>query len=143
MVTSPTDTTKLKVRVKRITNEAWIKRGLDIAIRLEAMGRAWESSKSEDERNRHLLGALVLCDSFRPLPNWVSAALYKLLTARLPREPGMHEGRWLLVIEAIRQGLTWENAYKYASDRVGGSAAVAKKSYQKIERDRRPPLGKK
>ena len=135
-----------RTRKEAWVERAWVERGLDIAIRLEAMGLAWEGSKSEDERIRHLLGALVLCDSFRPLPDWASVALCKLLAARLPREPGMHEGRWMLVKEGRRQGLTWEKAYEHASDRVGGSADVAKKSYQLVERDRRAgrrPLGKK
>lgn len=115
-------------------------RGLeaDIAAKLEGMGRAYQTTSNEDERTHHLLGALYLCRTFRPLPDWLFRGLNAELKAKLPKEPDLHGGRWLLVREGKRNKLTWEEAYEYACARAAGtrwegSDRTMKASYQIFE----------
>jgi hypothetical protein len=95
-----------------------------------------------------LLGALNLCGTFRPLPDWLYTALQALLTERLSLPPPKDWVRWNLVLALrddpkIEPRRTWEETYKLASKRLantparGGPEAI-KKSYQAIERSLPP-----
>ena len=119
----------------------------DIAAKLETMRRSYEATLKRDERTYHLLGALSMCSTIRPLPHWVFKALKAELAVRLPQEPDLHGVRWLMVLEGKRQGKTWQNAYKYASERLAGTqwsgaSLTMKASYQDFERKRRRQTGR-
>jgi hypothetical protein len=106
----------------------------DIDARLKILQRAYEAA-SGSERDYHLLGALVMCGPFRPLPDWLFKALLELLAAKLPK-PDKHWLRAELVRAAReRRGLSWEGAYVFASEKaaatpIGGSERTMKASYQ-------------
>jgi hypothetical protein len=108
----------------------------DIAARLEEMRRAYKTASNKDDRMQYLLGALYLCRTFRPLPDWLFRGLNAELKAKLPNKPDLHGGRWLVVREGKQRGLTWEQAYQYASDQAAGtpgSARTMEESYKIFE----------
>ena len=111
-------------------------------------------AKSEGaERDRQLLGALNLCGTFRPLPDWLCAALREPLTERLSKSPTIHWIRWHLVLtlredaKRRRIRMSWPEAYKRASewlvdtDAEGGPEAI-KKSYLAAASDYRRSTAK-
>jgi hypothetical protein len=115
----------------------------DIDNRLAAMQKAWARSNGA-EHDRQLLGALILCGSFRPLPDWLYTALQALLTERLSQPPPINWTRWNLVL-ALRDvsNLTWEETYQRASELLEGTPAqgtpdAIRKSYEAIERSLPP-----
>jgi hypothetical protein len=122
----------------------------DRAARMVGLQRAYETS-SGAERDRHLLGALVLCGTLDPLPDWVYKALFDLLKDRLPQEPGLHWVRWMAILEAKRsvsivrgrkRKTTWKAAYAQASERLAdtpaaGTARTMKESYALAQREAR------
>jgi len=115
--------------------------GTEITASLEAMHRKWKKANSNVDRDACLLGALWLC-RLRPLPDWLHEALDDLLTARLPKALRRDRRRWVLVREGHEHGLTWDDAYAYASEQLAGSDAqgsprTMKWSYQNIQRDMR------
>jgi hypothetical protein len=112
-----------------------------MAARLKEIRRSYETASSKDDRTHYLLGALYLCRTFRPLPDWLFRGLNAELKAKLPKEPDLHGGRWLLVREGKRSPAgqaktpTWEEAYECARERAKGtrwegSARTMKASYQ-------------
>jgi hypothetical protein len=122
----------------------------DIDAKLAALQKA-SVNASGSERDRHLLSALNLCGPFRPLPDWLCTALRELLTARLPQQPDLHWGRWLMVCEGRRivrkvrgkeRPISWKAAYKYASERLAstpfaGAPSTIAKSYKLVQAIRR------
>jgi hypothetical protein len=93
----------------------------DLAAKLKGIRRTYETASNKDDRAYHLLAALFLCGTFRPLPDWLFKALSVELKAKAPKEPNLHGGRWLLVREGKQRGRTWEQAYQYASDQAAGT----------------------
>jgi hypothetical protein len=124
----------------------------DIAAKLAAIGRAYAATLNRDERTYRLLGALYLCWTTRPLPDWLFKALKAKLAAELPKQPGRHAVRWLMVLECKREReargkkSTWEDAYDDASQRLEstlwkGSARTMRESckiYLNKQRGKRP-----
>jgi hypothetical protein len=109
----------------------------EIEADLEALHRAWKQSNSD----RYLFDALGLCHH-RRLPDWLFTALNELLIARVPKGEWRDRRRWQRVREGRERGLTWDEAYAYASDRLAGSNAqglprTMKWSYQKLQRKTR------
>jgi hypothetical protein len=121
------------------------------AIALEAMDKTYQAA-SGVERDRQLLGALILCGTSRPLPIWLFVALRDRLTAGMPQEPGLHLGRWIAVTEAKREvrvvrgserKIPWRGpngAFAKASKRLAatpwaGTARTMRESYDIIQRE--------
>jgi hypothetical protein len=103
---------------------------------LEAIHAAWKAS-SNGERDSHLFDALWLCHN-RRLPEWLFKVFNELLIARVPKGEWRDRRRWQMVLEGRDEGLTWEDAYAYASERLAGSDAqgtprTMKWSYQKLQ----------
>jgi hypothetical protein len=136
----------MRVRILPPTHPPAIEAG--IATKLEAMRRAYETASNKDERTYHLLGALVLCTTFRPLPNWLFKALKAELVAKLPKKPDRHGVRYLLVLEGKRLKGTWAEGYGYARGKLegtpyAGESRTMRESYQlfrdKLRGKRRQP----
>jgi hypothetical protein len=123
-----------------------------IDTRLKELTQAYQAASNDgehDERVRCLLGVLVLCGTFHPLPDWAFKPICDLLAAQLPRQFTRDQIRWLMVKEGkrtLREGkdkgkhkgktLTWEEAYAYASEkladmRAAGGEHAMRWSYQK------------
>jgi hypothetical protein len=105
--------------------------------KMAALEKQWEDSKGTD------LQALLEALNFGQikLPLWLYTALKQLLK-RPPQEPSLHWGRWLLVREGKQQGLSLEEARKYASDRLegtpyAGTPRAMRKSYDIVQKKRR------
>jgi hypothetical protein len=121
---------------------------VDRKRRLEAIQRAYAKASDENDRTRQLLAGLIMCgpDDW-PLPDWLFSALRHRLLAKLPQEPGLHLGRWLMVREGKQPRLgkakpSWEDAYAYAAERLAdtrwsGLERTMKESYQIVQRERR------
>jgi hypothetical protein len=122
----------------------------EIQERLAELQRACQKSRGTD-RDYHLLGGLVLCGSLRPLPQWLYAALSKLLKELLSKQQfDKHWVRHLLVQEGhFIKGLSWPKSYEYARDelkalpddhpdkRAAGSKWTMEASYKRIQRANR------
>jgi hypothetical protein len=141
---SPSDEEKLKTALQKALQRSiektypatWL---ADINNKLETIKEAYARSK-DTERDRQLLGALNLCGTFRPLPEWLCTALREPLVERLSQSPTLHWIRWHLVL-ALREDakrrqikLSWTETYKRASERLVGTDAkggpeTIKKSY--------------
>jgi hypothetical protein len=139
---------KPQVRVRKLTVAEVQALQADVVRRMAGLKRAYEASMGI-ERDRQLLGALILCGTFRPLPVWVyqalfdqqKAALYEhdqwLMTGQhVPRvglqKPDRQWLRWLVAEEelAARRGERKrlpngmkEPAFKAASQRLKGTLA--------------------
>jgi hypothetical protein len=109
----------------------------DFITRVAAIKRAYETSTGI-ERDRQLLSALVMCGTTLPL--WVYDALLDQQKARLQehdnwlltgehvppkglQKPDRDGLRWLMVIEARRNGFKGDAAYDEAAKRLDGTLA--------------------
>ena len=110
----------------------------DISTRMTALEQEWENSRQTDVHA--LLAALIFCEL--QLPYWVFKGLFEFLSTKLPKEPGLHWGRWLLVKDARNRGLSWQKAYKDAAERAtdtkyAGKWRTMKESYEICQRELR------
>jgi hypothetical protein len=104
---------------------------------LAALQRAWLQSNNDG----YLFDALGLCHD-RRLPAWLFTALNGLLIARVPKGEWRDRRRWQKVREGRERGLTWDDAYAFASERLAGSDAqgtprTMRWSYSKLQRKNR------
>jgi hypothetical protein len=109
-------------------------------MKLAAFHAAWTASSGE-ARDLNLLGALELCGSARPLPEWVFAELCRQQIARLPGID-RNTARWFSVLGARREGLSWKAATNAASNRLKDTFAAGKPdtiwhAYKRVEASRR------
>jgi hypothetical protein len=132
---------------KRALTEAQIRAWrTDIDAKLAALQRAYEKETNPVERDRILMGAVVLC----PMPDWLRKGLIERLAGGLPQQPDLHWGRWLLVREAHNKGLPWmgkngawnggayDDASKQAAGtRWAGKPRTMKNSHDIVQRSRR------
>jgi hypothetical protein len=105
---------------------------------LGGLHRQWQQADSASERDECLIATLWFC-RLRPLPGWAHDALDAMLTERLPKAQLRDHRRWLQVCRERGRGLTWEQAYEYASRGLAGtpaagSARTMKAAYQKTQR---------
>ncbi len=110
----------------------------EVDARMAAIELAYETSTGI-ERDRQLLSALVLCGTRRTLPAWLFWALLDQYKGRLlehdkwlfsgerpklkQQKPDREGLRWLMVIEARRNGFKGGAAYDEAAKRVEGTLA--------------------
>jgi len=105
---------------------------------MEAMRQRWEKSGCTD--SACLRAVLLLCGATVPLPSWAAWGLLDLIDKQIKQmQPPYHGARWMLVREALAQGLSLDEAYDQASLWSQGTPAACgrdmiQKSYQKIER---------
>jgi hypothetical protein len=108
-----TDAEKLTWRANIAKIRAW--RTDNIDRRLAGVKCVWERS-SGAERHRHLLAAVVLCGSFRPLPDWAVKPLCDEVASRLlaPPKDRLHHH----VLRAFLDlGYGWEEALQLAVEK--------------------------
>jgi hypothetical protein len=105
---------------------------------MEAMRQRWEKSGCTD--SACLRAVLLLCGATVPLPSWAVWGLLDLIDKQIKQmQPPYHGARWILVREALAQGLSLDEAWGQASQWSQGTPAACgpdmiQKSYQKIER---------
>ncbi len=99
-----------------LTEDEKRKHEADHAARLEGFRKALEAASDSRERARLLGGALRMCGTWQPLPEWLFKALDDDLAASLPQEPDADVMRCMAVVEAKREGRTWQRAYEQASE---------------------------
>jgi hypothetical protein len=129
-----------EIRDTPLTDEDVRKWSDEINAKMAVLKQEWETSEDATVRVHALLAGLIFCEAH--LPRWVFKGLFDSLIAKLPQEPALHCGRWLLVKEALDQGLSYRGAYVYAAERLAGSKyegkpRTMKESYQICQRELR------
>ena len=94
----------MSTRVRKLTDDEVRAMRADLVARMKALQRGYETSEGF-ERDRHLLGALVLCNTLHPLPLWLYQALRDQQAARPQWQPNIHWKRWSMVTGAFEEGL--------------------------------------
>jgi hypothetical protein len=128
----------MRTRVRKLTDDEVRAMRADLVARMKSLQRGYETSEGI-ERDRHLLGALVLCNTLHRLPLWLYKALRDQQVARVEQQPNIHWKRWWMVTGAYEEGLRegrprWSlrKAAKEISEATGCSFFTIWNSYKAV-----------
>jgi hypothetical protein len=136
---------------RKLTKDEARKFQSNIEVILAAMGKTWAQSSDGDERDRQVLGALIMCGTIWPLPDWLYKALVEPLRDRLQRvKPSARFVRWQLMRYALDyEPCKWEEAPEWVAERLEytewrAQPETIRKDYEAYEKtlplERRRPI---